>query len=83
MGNSDRLESRARPRQLNLSFGARSALLDRLLEAERLTGRSPTQIVREIADTYLDIWLLSRRVERQAISRIRGELVRRLRPHSG
>lgn len=68
----------ARPprHQVNLTFGARSPLLRRLLDAQRHTGRSPTRIAREVLEDYLELWLAARARERAAIALAREELKR-------
>lgn len=63
-------------RQINLNFGARSALLQRILEAQLRTGRTPTRIVREVLEDYLELWLAARTRERSAIAAARSELKR-------
>lgn len=64
-------------RQINLGFGQASALRLRLLEAERLTGRSPTRIAREVLEDYLDLWVSMRLQERAVIAEAKRQVERR------
>ena len=79
INRSPSTEGWAKRPQVNLGFGARSALFSRLLEAQRLTGRTPTRIVREVLEDYLGLWVAARTRERRAIEAARHALQVRTR----
>jgi predicted DNA-binding protein len=75
VSNSDRLRrTQGATAQINLGFGSSSTLLQRLKEAQRATGRTPTRIAREVLEDYLDLWLSARLREQRVIAEAKRQL---------
>lgn len=66
--NTKSVGLRSRREQVNLVLQADSSLACRLRDAEKETGQSRTQIVREVVEVFLDTWKQAELVKRRMLA---------------